>query len=233
MIGDPDASLEEHYAPPRLPWLRANMVSSLDGAVTGADGRSGSINNAADKLVFDLLRDTCDAVLVGAGTARAEGYGPAAAPLVVVSRSGSVPPTLRTAGPGRVLLATCAVAPGLDQATALLGVEQVLVCGDDEVDLAAVVDTLHARGLRHLLCEGGPRLLTDLLAAGLVDELAATYVPLLVGGAGPRITQGAHVGLSAVPRLLLEQDGTLLGRWWLRGPGDDVPRHHASKVNPG
>ncbi|MQW78123.1 pyrimidine reductase family protein [Nocardioides sp. dk4132] len=220
LIGDPDSSLEELYAPPRLPWLRANMVSSLDGAATGADGRSGSINNAADKQVFDLLRDTCDAVLVGAGTARAEGYGPAAAPVVVVSRSGSVPPTLRTAGPGRVLLATCAGAPGLDQATALLGAEQVLVCGDDEVDLAALVDRLHARGLRHLLCEGGPSLLADLLTDGLVDELDATYVPLLVGGAGPRITHGSAVAVTGSPRLLLEQEGTLLGRWWLREADD-------------
>jgi len=216
LIGDPDASLEELYAPPRLPWLRANMVSTLDGAATGADGRSGSINNAADKQVFDLLRDTCDAVLVGAGTARAEGYGPAARPIVVVSRGGSVPPTLRGAVPGRVLLATCAAAPALDEARDLLGREQVLVCGEDAVDLAAVVDALHARGLRHLLCEGGPSLLADLLAADLVDELDATYVPVLVGGAGPRITHGPAVAVTGSPRLLLEQDGTLLGRWWLR-----------------
>nr|WP_253945430.1 dihydrofolate reductase family protein [Nocardioides sp. zg-DK7169] len=224
MIGDPDATLEELYAPPRLPWLRANMVSTLDGAATGADGRSGSINNAADKQVFDLLRRTCDAVLVGAGTARAEGYGPAARPIVVVSRQGGVPPTLRAAQRGRVLLATCAAAPDLDEAVGMLGVEQVLVCGDTEVDLAGLVGALHARGLRHLLCEGGPRLLADLLAAGLVDELAATYVPALVGGVGPRITAGAPLDVRASPHLLLEESGTMLGRWWLnrpdvRGPG--------------
>ncbi len=85
------------YAAPRQPWLRVNMVTTLDGAATGESGTSGSINNAADKRVFDTLRGLADAVIVGAGTARIERYRPAAVPIVVVSRSGDVPPTLRGA----------------------------------------------------------------------------------------------------------------------------------------
>ena len=77
--------------PPQGPWLRANMVTTLDGAAAGESGTSGSINNAVDKRIFDLLRELADAVLVGAGTARIEGYRPADLPTVVVSRSGRVP----------------------------------------------------------------------------------------------------------------------------------------------
>ena len=75
--------------PPRAtPWLRVNMVSTVDGSATGEGGRSGSINNEADERVFHILRGLADAIIVGAGTARAEGYGPADPPLVLVSRSG-------------------------------------------------------------------------------------------------------------------------------------------------
>src|SRR5690242_21676652 len=75
-----DAALAALYAypdlgPPPARWLRANMVASLDGAAT-VDGRSGGRSNAADKQVFALLRAHADVILVGAGTARAEGYGP-------------------------------------------------------------------------------------------------------------------------------------------------------------
>ena len=208
-----DEALLAAYVPPRPDWLRVNMVSSLDGAATGPDDRSGSLNNAVDKRVFDLLRATTDAVLVGAGTARREGYGPAATPVVLVSRSGEVPDALRDAEPGRVLLATSAASPGLRDAQALLGHDHVLVAGDHEVDLAAAVEQLRGRGLRCLLNEGGPSLLRDLLAADLVDELCQTTVPRLVAGSGPRITDGPMVDVPVRLALLLEEEGTLLGRW--------------------
>lgn len=63
------------------------MVTSLDGAATGADGLSGTINNAADTAVFKMLRDGADAIIVGAGTARAEGYRGAGKPLIVIGRT--------------------------------------------------------------------------------------------------------------------------------------------------
>ena len=74
-----DDALAALYGYPRgvtaeRPWVRANFVSTLDGAATGADGRSGSINTGADREVFALLRALADVVVVGAGTARAEGY---------------------------------------------------------------------------------------------------------------------------------------------------------------
>ncbi len=208
-----DTDLANLYAPPESPWLRANMVSTLDGSATGDSERSGSINNAADQRVFQVLRGLADAIIVGAGTARAEGYAPTDRPLVVVSRSANVPEKLRGAAPGSVLLATVAAAEHLEEARELLGAEHVLVLGSHRVDLAALKAALVARGWQRLLSEGGPHLLRDLVAQDAVDELTATIVPQLVGGTHPRITDGAPVDVPLELTMLLEHDGTLLGRW--------------------
>lgn len=212
LIG-PDAPLDEVYAAPTEPWLRVNMVATLDGAATGENGTSRSINNDVDQEVFRLLRELADVVIVGAGTLRHEGYAPNPKPIVVVSRTGSVPPTLSESPPGRVLLATVGRAPGLERARELLGEENVLVLGSHRVDLAALRSRLEERGLRQLLSEGGPHLLRDLLAEGCVDELCATVVPRLIAGAHPRILDGPPVDVPLRLHTLVEQDGTLLGRW--------------------
>lgn len=210
---DPAADLAELYAAPADPWLRVNMVQTLDGAATGESGRSGSINNEVDKVVYDQLRALADAVVVGAGTARVEGYTPVDRPTVVVSRRGHVPDLLRGGTPGSVLLATCGSAELLDEARGLLGSEHVLLLGSHRVDLGVLKQRLAERGLTQLVCEGGPHLLRDLVAARAADELCATVVPRLVGGAHPRILQGPPVDVPLELRLLLESEGTLLGRW--------------------
>ncbi len=212
-----DDDLRRLYAAPDGPWLRANMVSTVDGAATGANGKSGSINNQVDKRVFDLLRDQCDAILVGAGTARAEGYRPAPRPIVVVSRTGRVPEGLRDAEPGQVLLATCQEADGLAAARDVLGADHVLVLGGHRVDLVGLKQALAMRGLRHLLCEGGPHLLRDLLDQGALDEVDATLVPRLVGGEHARITDGPPVDVPLRLGLLVEEDNTVLARWYVGG----------------
>lgn len=232
--GDPvsAAGLADLYAPPRRRWVRSNMVSSLDGSAVGANGLSGSVNTPADRRVFTVLRDLADAVLVGAGTARAEGYtrprptrrSPMPAALVVVSRRARVPEGLGAPADGRGagILLTCAAAgaSALARARAVLGEDSVLVCGQDSVDLPAALDVLAARGLGHVLIEGGPSLLGSALAAGVVDELAVTTTPRVVGGDGPRIVAGPWLpgpsGVTAAPRLLLEEAGTLLGLWRVR-----------------
>jgi len=127
-----------------------------------------------------------------------------------------VPPSLRGVQPGEVLMAACAASPGLFGAREALGDENVLVVGDDSVDLGRLTADLAERGFRRLLCEGGPTLLTALLAAGLVDELCTTQVPHVFGGAQGRITAGAAVDHPLDLRLLLEEDGTLLARWHVR-----------------
>jgi riboflavin biosynthesis pyrimidine reductase len=217
LIGPDTDDLAELYRPPSLPWLRVNMVSTLDGAANGDSGKSGSINNEADKRIFHALRQHADAIVVGAGTARTERYRVAPVPLVVVSHRGLVPQQLHDAPTGKVLLVTCADSTGLADARAVLGDEQVLVCGQGQVDLAAMKAALVERGFRDLLSEGGPHLLRDLLAEGVADELCLTWVPRVIGGVHPRILEGAPVDLQMRLVLLLEEQGTLIGRW-LVGP---------------
>lgn len=208
-----DDDLRALYAAPSTPFLRVNMVSTVDGSATGANGRSGSINNAADKRVFDVLRELADVIVVGAGTAKAEGYRPAQRPIVLVSRKAQVPETLRDAPAGSVYLATCSRSDGIEKARELLGEEHVLTLGSHRVDLPQLKQTLADRGWGHQLCEGGPHLLRDLVHQGAADELTATSVPRLVAGAYPRITEGAPVDNPLELALLLEDAGTLFGRW--------------------
>jgi riboflavin biosynthesis pyrimidine reductase len=208
-----DDDLDELYAAPGSPWLRVNMISTVDGAATGSDGKSGGINNDADHRVFETLRRLCDVVVVGAGTARDEGYEDIGKPLVLVTRKAEVPEQLRDAERGTVLVATCETAEHLDEARELLGYEHVLVLGQHRVDLAAMKAALAERGWGHQLGEGGPHLLRDLVAEGAADELDLTWVPHLLGGEHPRITVGPPVDVPLRLGLLLEDGGTLLGRW--------------------
>lgn len=210
---DDDGALEALYRPPSLPWLRVNMVSTLDGAANGESGKSGSINNEADKRVFHALRTQADAIVVGAGTARTERYRVTDVPLVVVSHRGLVPDQLKEAPPGTVLLVTCAESLGLDEGRDTLGHDNVIVAGASEVDLGAMKAALVERGHRNLLCEGGPHLLRDLLDAGAADELCLTWVPRVIGGVHPRILEGAPVESPMRLAVLLEEEGTLIGRW--------------------
>lgn len=206
--------------------LRANMVSTLDGAATGDSGLSDSINDEADGRVFAVLRDWADAVVVGSGTAEAEDYGPLAdKPLVLVSRRGRIPEGLaaqvadRAAddAAARVLLATVASAAGLGRARELLGEDQVVVAGDDDLAFDRLRAQLHERGHQRLLSEGGPTVLGRQLAAGVVDELCLTWVPRLLAGDHPRILGGDGLDVRLTPLLLLEHHGTLLGRWRVGG----------------
>jgi riboflavin biosynthesis pyrimidine reductase len=224
------------YAYPQLAaeqiWVRANFISTLDGAAAGDDGRSGSINTGTDRDVFGLLRSLSDVILVGAGTARTEGYRRATirAPwldlrqgrpphptMAVVSRSCDVPPGLSQArkDSGEIVLITCARAGAevIEIARSTLGEDHVIVEGDASVDLTGAINALAVRGLRRVLCEGGPHLMRDLTASGHLDELCLTIAPTLVAGDHPRITAGAGVTANLVPRLLIESHGTLLGRW--------------------
>jgi riboflavin biosynthesis pyrimidine reductase len=209
-----DEALRAHYAPLRAPWFRLNFVATVDGAAQGPDGLSESINNPADKRVFHMLRDIADVVIVGAGTARAEGYRPNPKPMVVVSRSGEVPPTLRERA-GDLFMATCDGAPHLEETRSLLGDDNVLVLGETSPDLPMLRRDLVARGFRDLLCEGGPHLARDLLAAGVVDELCLTTVPRLIAAQHLRATAGAPIDVGLRLHALLEDDGTLLERWVL------------------
>ena len=215
-------------------WVRVNMISSLDGGATGADNRSGTINGAADLRVFTVLRAAADVVLIGAGTARAEGYTGIGVPahfaaaraargqrsdleLAVVSGTGELPGALLDSAQPP-LVVTVADRPDLAALRARVGADRVIVAGTGRVDLAAALASLAARGLQRVLAEGGPRLLGDLLGAGLVDELCLTWSPFLVGGPAPRVVNHPDwfaPALPATPAHLLHADAVLLGRWLL------------------
>lgn len=193
-------------------WVRVNFVSSVDGSAQGADGVSGMLGTDADRATFDLLRDLCDVVLVSAGTARAEDYGPVDdGVLALVSRSLDVPERLRV--PGVLVVAPADVDGESIEALEAAGVE-VLTTGDADIDWPAVLDELGRRGLRRVLCEGGPSLLGTLTTLDLVDELCLTLSPVLVAGEGRRISVSDET--TDVPLRLahaLDVEGTLLTRW--------------------
>lgn len=202
------------------PWVRANMISSADGAAT-VDGRSGGLAGSADRAVFSVLRSLSDVILVGAGTARIEQYRPVqlaeawpelragrppAPPIAVVTRqlTGLDPdgPLLTTEpGRARTIVFTTEAAPAGLRAQAAQ-VADVIVAGSDLVQPDAIISALAERGYRRVLTEGGPRLLAQIVAAGLLDELCLTVSPVLAGGWAGRIVTapppaGARAGLPA------------------------------------
>jgi riboflavin biosynthesis pyrimidine reductase len=223
-----DDALVEAYRLPAGRSLRVDFVASLDGSIT-VQGRSGGLGSPGDKQVFRTLRALADVVLVGHGTASAEGYGPvgpdtplgrlrvaldrpATVPIAVVSRRASLAPGDRLAVPG-TLLVTCATADsGRRAALAGTGVE-VLVCGEDDVDLPRALDALAERGLMQVTCEGGPQLLRTALDAGVVDELDLSLSPALVGDRARLLDAPLHELVRAELRQLLEEDGVLFARY--------------------
>lgn len=208
----PAADLEACYAyPADRPWLRVNFVSSLDGAVT-VRGSSRGLSAPADRRVMALIRSLSDVVLVGAGTALVEGYRgvkptevrselrsrlgmPEVPPIAVVSRRCSLEPDslLLTDTVVPPIVVTCGSAPESRRAALADAGADVLVAGDETVDLPAAVTALHERGLRRIGGEGGPTLFGDLIADDLVDELCLTMSPLLTGGDAGRIAHGAPI----------------------------------------
>jgi len=222
-----DHVLRSLYRPSPRRSVRAMMVSTVDGAATGSDGTSSSINDTVDARAFAATRHHADVVLVGAGTVDAEGYPPLREEdpdgpvLAVVSGAGRLPASAhpRSPGTGSVLLVTCAPEDALREARRVLGEEDLIRCpanADGKVDLVVALDRLRERGLEHVVLEGGPHLLAAALRAGLVDELALTWVPRLVGGDHPRIVAPPAPEVALEPVHLLEQDGTLLGLWGVR-----------------
>jgi riboflavin biosynthesis pyrimidine reductase len=225
--------LVEAYAPDRSrPALRINFVTSLDGAVQ-LDGYSRGLSGDADRRVFGILRQHTDAVMVGAGTLRHEGYralrmsderqqwregrGLARHPtLVVVSANLDLDPdspTFADAPVRPVVLTHTGADP--DKQAALAKTADVVVCGGSVVDLATGLAELRGRGLDQVLCEGGPHLFGALLAADLVDELCLTLSPLLVGPGSGRIIEGAAGPnpQNLKPVQVIEADGALLTRY--------------------
>jgi len=232
------AALYTYPAYPEYPdrtWVRANFITSLDGGAT-VGGTSGGLAGPGDRVVFGLLRELADVIVVGAGTVRTENYagahlsvrqrqnradrGQSEVPaLAIVTRSGRLAREMavftRTEVPPLVL--TCSAAIG-EARPRLAGVADVIDCSDIDpghVDMSAALAALAARGLCRVLTEGGPALLGSFIEHDLLDELCLTIAPIVVGGQAPRIATGPVQALTRMRRghILTDDAGYLYTRY--------------------
>lgn len=189
------------------PWVVVGMIESVDGAAT-TEGLSGGLGGAGDKRIFRALRSIPDVILVAGGTARAESYGPVRLSeevqaarrargqeglprLAIVSGSLDLDwasPLFAESSPGPLILtAADAEESALQRAR---DHAEVVAVGRGRADLAAGLHELGRRGAGVVLSEGGPSLNGAMLAGDLIDELALSLAPALVGGDGIRIFRG-------------------------------------------
>jgi riboflavin biosynthesis pyrimidine reductase len=208
--------------------VRANFIASADGAIS-ANGLSRGLQTAGDNRVFATLRDLADVVLVGSGTAAAESYQPVvltesrvsrraehglagSLPVAVVSGSLRLDPSAHLFADASTMVFTT-TRGDRDVRRALTA--EVIECGDSQLDITQVVSELRSRGLRRVLCEGGPTLLATITEAGVMDELCLSISPVLVGPGPGRLTAGeSWSGLRGMSLIgLLEEDGALFCRY--------------------
>jgi riboflavin biosynthesis pyrimidine reductase len=204
------AQLYEYPDQPDRVWVRSNFISSIDGGAT-ADGTTSAMGGPGDKLIFNLLRELADVVLVGAGTARTENYSGAHSSVAQRQRrqargQGEVPQLALVTNSGHLdrdmgVFTRTEVQPLVCTSTAscddtrhrLAGLAEVVDCsGPDrtKVDDATLLAALRERGMRRILTEGGPMLHGSLIQSDLLDELCLTIAPFIVGGQARRIATG-------------------------------------------
>jgi riboflavin-specific deaminase-like protein len=223
------AGLElKELAPPDRPYLILNFATTLDGRAA-INGRSGPIGSATDSEMLQRLRTRVDAVMIGAGTMRAERYGRMVSdpqlrayrertglahdPLgVIVSNRLELPwdAGLFTNGGGRVVIFTAS-----DQDPPETATRVTLVRHPEGVELDRAMEWLRKeRGIRSVLCEGGPTLHGRLREGRLADELFLTIAPKIAGGEGPRVLEGALPDVDNVELAwLLESESELFARY--------------------
>jgi riboflavin-specific deaminase-like protein len=237
LLPDPGPTTVEDQLEPYRPWeepparrprLAVNFVATLDGRAT-IDGRSGPIGSRNDTEMLACLRTRFDALMIGAGTMRAERYGrvigrqerrrqreeiglPPDPLMVLVSGRLDLPwdAPLFTAGGGEVLIFTSSEAEPPETATPVRVVRH-----EGAVNMVDAMRHLREEaGIRSLICEGGPHLHDQLQAEGLVDDLFVTIAPKLSGGDAPRIVEGPLPGVTELELAwLLEADSELFARY--------------------
>ncbi|MGV0717834.1 pyrimidine reductase family protein [Mycolicibacterium sp. XJ662] len=233
-----DGRVSEFYAYPdglQRPWVRANMIASVDGGAT-ADGKAGGMAEAGDRALFRLMRYAADVIVVGAATVRVENYSGAQVPvahrsarqrrgqaevppIAVVTQSGNLDPDARffTHTETRPVILTCTDSFG-ETHDRLNGVADVVDASGsqaDRVDATMLLKILAERGLYRVLSEGGPQVLGMFIENDQLDELCLTVAPLLLGGLAPRIASGpgeVHTRMRPA-HLLSDDDGYLYTRY--------------------
>ncbi len=223
------AELAQMYAlPSDRTTVRAMMNTTIDGAIAGADGTSGSLRNDDDAFLFGVLRALTDAVVVGAETVRSEDYRrplgradlrapsrrPSGAPrpvLAIWSSSGNLPSSIQADWPTFLLTPP----EHCEQASTASGIPAAQVL--PAADAAAGIRALEERGLRGIQAEGGPSALARLAAEDLLDELCFSVSHRTVGGPSPRVMHGPA----------LEQDWELVSL--IVGPDATLSRYRRAR----
>jgi riboflavin biosynthesis pyrimidine reductase len=208
---DPAACYRHDDRPGRR-WVLVNMIATSDGA-SSVNGRSGGLGGPADKRVFAAIRAVADFILVGAGTVRAENYGPPSVParLAIVTAKLDLALDARVFSNGyRPIILTTEDADATRKA-ALEEVADVVAAGRGRVDLGAALAGFSGV----VLSEGGPSLNGQLIAGGLVDELCLSVAPLFAAGESARIAHGPDPDVPVPLQLtrILEEDGMLFLRY--------------------
>jgi len=180
--------IADRYAPAQENWVRLNMITSLTGSAVGPDGTSDTLTNRADRAILGVIRASADAIIVGAETVRAEGYLlPRRSRLAVITGSGDLAGHRLDPDPDgpddQVLLV---MPDGAEPPPAAHGVTVVPVAASEgRMSATGILSSLIDRGLRHIVCEGGPTLAAQFAADDLIDEYCVTAAPHLVPTAGP------------------------------------------------
>ncbi len=217
-VPDGPITIDEAYAAPLgqradRPWVAMCMVTSIDGS-TVVDGVSAGLSSDNDSSVLLRLRSVADALIVGAGTARGEGYG---APrkrgqrIGVVTRSGSIDTTSELFQSGSGFIITTEQTEVDDDRV------DVLRAGTDKVDLCAALEQLSdfCPGATFVQAEGGDTLNAALADADIFDELNITTSPATIGGSGPRLFHGGgdHSHRYDLAQLVVDDESFLFSRW--------------------
>lgn len=210
--------LAERYALDGDEWLRLNLISALGGQITGPSGGSSDLTGGIDRPLLRVLRAAADVVLVGAASVRAEGFVmPRQAPLAVATVSGDLaghrfPSELEPGG----LLVVCPESAAGRLEAELGGRATVLPMPDGSGGSAApVVTALRDAGYGRIVCEGGGRLASRLVAEGLVDEFDHSIAPVLVSPGAPLTTGEVPLTNARLTGLLLDETDRLYARWAL------------------
>jgi len=217
------------------PTVIVNVAMSADGKLSTRERRQVKISGSEDFARVDRLKAGCDAVMVGIGTVLADdpsltvkgpdhksrrvSEGKPEHPVrVIIDSSARIPPdaSVLNKGEGQRVVAVSSRADP-DRVAALREKATVIVAGDDEVDLARVLDELGAMGVRRLMVEGGGTLIAGFVRAGLVDEFYTYIGSIVIGGKdAPTLADGpgwikeaefARLVLADVTRM---DDGVLL-----------------------